>query len=333
MAAWAVGGPVLIRDLAFALGVDRDALRRELTRVSSTGSAVAPWVTLPGGRKAVTREAARPLVVSASPLLRRGSAVAAFVNLKGGVGKTTLLTHMAARAWQYGLSLCVVDLDPQASSTLALVGEPPENAPVFLDLWQAADEPLHASLMHVAPGLTLLPSSLDNTLLDGHLAHPSQQKRAVRGVCERLQARGADLILIDCPPTLGTAVISTLCAADEVLIPVCADAFSMKGLKLTTGELAAICETFALPGPRVRALFNRHDRRERLHQQALQDLAREHADVLMASVVRTTTHFSRALAERGSVFVNPSRSTAAQDVDAALRELLGLSAARAESSP
>jgi len=313
---WGLGTSVLFSDLAAALGASDSDLARRLGQ-----GAVH---RMPGGRIGVTRAIAGREIRLVSPVLRSGPKIVALVNLKGGVGKTTVLLQLASRAWQFGLSVCVLDLDPQASATLALAGELNDGGSVFLDLWHDPDGLLDSALLNISPGLQLVPSSLDNTLLDGQLAHPVQQKRAVRRVCERILSGGVDLVLVDCPPTLGTAVISALCAADEVIIPVGADAFARKGLQLTLGELEAICETFAKPKPRVRILFNRHDRRERLHDQALQALRRDHPQELMSTVMRTTSQYARALAERRSVFALPSRSPATKDVDSCLRELLGL---------
>jgi cellulose biosynthesis protein BcsQ len=108
-------------------------------------------------------------------------------------------------------------------------------------------------------------------------------------------------------------------------VPVCADAFSFKGLRLTLEEMAAIGDAFALPPPRVRVLFNRHDRRERLHGDALEQLRAEHGDILMRAVLRVSSHYARALAARQSVFSDPRQSVASLDLDLALRELLDLS--------
>lgn len=320
MTSFAPPSPVVpLSDLASLLGARPESLATRLRRHDRT-----LLETLRGGRLGIAREACGALLRDA--LARRGETLdpIAFINLKGGVGKTTLAVNLAARARQLGLRTCLIDLDPQASSTLALAGELADDTAVFIDVWQAPDQHLPQALHPVGPDLDLLPSSLDNTLLDGQLAHPAQQKKAVGSVCARLAALGYDLVLIDCPPALGTAVISTLCASRQLLIPVCADAFSLKGLRLTLEEMAAIGDTFAIPMPKARIVFNRHDRRERLHADTLHQLSERHGDALMQTSLRVSSHYARALAERRSVFDSPRSPVAAADVDGCLRELLGL---------
>lgn len=304
--------PLGLSELAHSLGVTPERLQAELGEV--------PLERLPGGRKAVPPSVAAQCLKSR--LAEAALGPVAFINLKGGVGKTTLAIHMAVRAAQWGLRTCVLDLDPQASATLALAGEPPDGTPVFLDVWQNPQQSLAAALWPICAGLDLLPSALDNTLLDAQLAHPSQQKRAVLGVCDALYAQGYDWVLIDCPPALGTAVISSLCAVRQVVVPVGADAFSHKGLRLTQGEMHDIAATFALPAPQLKVVFNRYDRRERLHAEALTRLQQDDRLSLLPNV-RVSSQYARALAAGRSVFA-PRQAVAAHDIDHCLRALLGV---------
>lgn len=312
----AVSPPVAVDELATLLGVPA----ADLAPTPNDPDAVR----LPGGRMALTRAGARARLLARLGGVATLTSPIGLANLKGGVGKTTVAANLAVRAARLGLNVCLLDLDPQASATLALAGEPPDGTPVFLDVWTQPDSALDGALMTIGEGLWLLPSALDNTLLDGQLGHPAQQKKAVAGVCEALARRGIELVLIDCPPALGTAVISSLCAMRQLVVPVCADAFSLKGLRLICEETAAIADTFALTPPRLRVLFNRHDRRERLHAEVLDGLRRQYPDALLASTLRVSSQYARALAARRSVFDKPRQPVAAADLDACLRELLGL---------
>ena len=269
----------------------------------------------------------RPEAVRAE-LSRRGVSydfgILAHINLKGGVGKTTSTITIATRAAQYGFRTCVLDLDSQASASMAFDALPEEDEPIFYDIWAKPADMLPGSLKKIDDHLWLLPSSLENGLLDASLTNPKHQKRAVRGVCEQLKHEGFDLVLIDCPPSLGTAVISSICAANVIVIPVAGDPFSFKGLDLTLGEIEAICETYSLPHPIVKVLFSRYDRREKLAAQTIEKLAGPYANYAVPVHIRVTTEFSKSLARGETVFVHARKSSAREDYDALVRHLLGI---------
>ncbi len=250
--------------------------------------------------------------------------VVAHINMRGGIGKTTSTITAATRACQYGFKTCILDLDPQGSSSLALDRMPGEEDPIFYDIWQDPAGMTLGSIKKIQDHLYILPSSLENALLDASLINPGSQKKAVRGVCQELMAHGFEAVLIDCPPSLGIAVISAICAADIVVIPVHSDAFSFKGLELTVQEIASICETFGLPGPLIRVLFTKYDRREKLAAEALNRLVDDYGDCVLPKVIRTSTDFSRALSRRETIFASWKKSAARDDYDSYVRHIFGL---------
>ncbi|MBI5814470.1 MAG: ParA family protein [Nitrospinae bacterium] len=246
------------------------------------------------------------------------------LNLRGGIGKTTVSINTATRAAQYGFKTCLLDMDSQGSASLAFDAIPEPGDPIFYDVWQKPDETVMNSLCELDENLYLLPSSLENGLLDSALTNPASQKNAVRGVCEVLRANGFDLIVMDCPPSLGAAVISSICAADTVVIPVAPDPFSIRGLELTLGEIMSITETFGLAPPSITALFNRFDKREKMSFDALETLRRVFGDHLSPVVIRTSTDYAKALARRETIFAGFSKSQAKEDYDMFIKSLLRL---------
>lgn len=249
--------------------------------------------------------------------------VIAHTTMRGGIGKTTSTISTAMRAAQYGFRTCVLDLDPQGSSSLALGAVPADDDPIFYDVWQKPEELLADALVPVGPHLSVLPSALENALLDSSLINPSAQKRAVKGVCERLRLLGFELVIVDCPPSLGIAVISAICAADTVVIPVAGDAFSLKGLELTLGEIRSICETFGLPHPALQTIFTRYDQRELVCRNALAGIRERHPE-LPLTVIRTSSEFSKALDAGGTIFSRYARNGARDDYDRYVRALLDI---------
>lgn len=245
-------------------------------------------------------------------------------NLRGGIGKTTAATTIASRAAQYGFRTCVVDLDAQASASLVFDQVAAGDEPIFYDVWQKPGEMVLPSLKKIGDSLHLLPSALENSLLDVSLLNPAAQKKAVRGVCDELERQGFDLVIVDCPPSLGAAVISTICAVDILVIPLWSDAFSFKGLDLTLQEVKSICDVFNRELPAVKLLYSRHDRREKLAAMALERLRTEYKADFLPTVIPTSTELTKALARRETIFASRRSSRARAAYDEVVRTLLGL---------
>lgn len=250
--------------------------------------------------------------------------VIAHMNLRGGVGKTVSSVSLAMRASQYGFHTSVLDLDPQGSSSLAFNRVPEEEDPIFYDILQNTSEMTQGSLKEIQEGLFILPSSLDNSLLDSVLINPSLQKNTVKSVCDELKRIEFDLVVIDCPPSLTGAVVSTVCAADVLVIPVGSDLFSFRGLELTLNEISSICKTFGIREPAVRVLFTKYDKRERISLDALLRLQKDYQNYLIPVVIRTSTDYSKALEKRETVFTTIRKGRAREDYDQYTRHILGL---------
>ncbi|QEP42242.1 ParA family protein [Ectothiorhodospiraceae bacterium BW-2] len=278
-------------------------------------------VSLPGNRRALSFEAVRRYLQQQGHTYR--SLVVAHVNLRGGVGKTTSSISLATRAVEYGYRTCLLDLDPQASASLAFNAEAGEGQPIFYDIWPQPAQ-IEAALVQIDPQLWLLPSSLDNTLLDSALQRPADQKQAVGALCRQLQQLGFDLIVIDAPPALNTAVISTICAVDLLVIPLAADSFSFRGVELTLQEVRSICDAFGVTLPKIQTLLVRYDGREVLNRQALERLQRDYRDYQLPVHIRTSTRLGRVLERRETIFAESRKDPARDDYDAYTRELLSI---------
>ena len=119
--------------------------------------------------------------------------VISHLNLRGGCSKTTATISLATRAKQYGHKVCILDLDSQASASLAFKIIADDTQAVFVDIF---DEPekIGEALIEIEPNLSILPSSLNNGLLDASMSgKPQTQKMAVSNVCQELKKLGFTL--------------------------------------------------------------------------------------------------------------------------------------------
>jgi chromosome partitioning protein len=168
--------------------------------------------------------------------------VIAVINQKGGVGKTTTVANLGAAVAARGRNVCLIDLDPQAHLTLHLglePGTPPHSAYDVM----IADVPLAQAAVQVAERLAVVPSVIDLAAAEMELVSRVGREQILR---DRLapQAGRHDLVLVDCPPSLGLLTLNALAAAHEVLIPLQPHFLALQGL----GKLL---ETVALVQRRI----------------------------------------------------------------------------------
>lgn len=275
---------------------------------------------LPGGKWGLSPEVVRKYM-SAKGVEYEFKTIA-YINLKGGTGKTTSTISTATRTAQYGYKTCILDMDAQANATLAFDMVPDEDAPIFCDIWQHPKDMVMGSIRSIEDYLYILPSSLENSLLDVNLINPGSQKRAVRGVCEVLKGNDFDLIMIDCPPSLGTAVISAICAADKIVIPVCCDDFSLKGLDFTLKEIESICDTFNLKQPDIHILLTQFDKRLSISANAIAKISSRYPKYFVPFPIRISSLYSKMLEKKKTVFALTGKCRAKTDYDRYVRFLL-----------
>jgi chromosome partitioning protein len=190
----------------------------------------------------LTAERATTASLAAPPLPR----IFVVANQKGGVGKTTTSVNLAAALALGGLSVLLVDLDPQGNATTALgVDHPPGTPGTYEVLMAGAALSDHVVDSPEAPNLKVLPATIDlagaEIELVSIVARENRLKRALRAY---LQDYHADYVFLDCPPSLGLLTLNALVAANEILVPIQCEYYALEGvtqlmrtIDLVKGEL------------------------------------------------------------------------------------------------
>jgi len=154
----------------------------------------------------------------------------AIMNQKGGVGKTTTSVNLAAGLARQGQRVCLIDLDPQAHSSIHLgieaAGSPDTIYQVF-----AGGRTFDQVRQLAKENLWLAPSDLDLAATELELVDAAGREFVLKAALEKADAASQfDYIVMDCPPSLSVLTINALCAADEVIIPLQPHFFALQGL-------------------------------------------------------------------------------------------------------
>ncbi|MBN9611767.1 MAG: chromosome partitioning ATPase [Actinobacteria bacterium 69-20] len=174
------------------------------------------------------RPVAEPEVLSAHGPAR----VIAMCNQKGGVGKTTSTINLGAALAEYGRRVLLVDLDPQGALSAGL-GVPAHE--LDRTIYNLMLEPSTAVTDVLVPtrleGVDLLPANIDLSAAEVQLINEVGREQTLARALRPLLPL-YDYVLIDCQPSLGLLTVNALACSHEVLMPLAAEFFSLRGVAL-----------------------------------------------------------------------------------------------------
>ncbi len=207
----------------------------------------------------------------------------AIANQKGGCGKTTTAINLAAALSRSGWKTLLVDLDPQAHASLGLNFENRDSIYNVISKLTPRRMDINDIIRPSGDGFDLIPSNVLVGTLEQELTDEIGRELKLTEAMARIR-EPYDVVLIDCPPSLGFLTINAIRAANEVIIPVETSRFSMQGVDHLMDIVSLIQDRLHHP-VRHRILITMFDSRLRHSFSMLSQIREKFSEVLFDTII------------------------------------------------
>ncbi|MEO6487770.1 MAG: ParA family protein, partial [Thermoanaerobaculia bacterium] len=242
-------------------------------------------------------------------------------NQKGGVGKTTTTINLAAAVSQKGFRTLLIDLDPQANSTMSYL-DPRSVTRSMYDVLVSEELAFKDVIVPTSvPNLSVAPSRISLAKLEskliGEMDGPFRLKDKIKDTIGDY-----DYIFIDTPPTLGMITVNAMVASSHVLVPIQSSYFALEG---TDDLLETIEKIKARPNPNLQLIgvvITMHDKRTTLAKDIHDQIGQVFGDRLFNTVITKSIRLEESPAYKESIFTFAPKSSGALEYYSLSEELL-----------
>lgn len=248
--------------------------------------------------------------------------IIAVTNQKGGVGKTTTSINISAALALMGKKVLLVDMDPQAHSTISLVGDPSSYEKSLFDVLMNKSSDIEEIISRSSiPGLHVTVTRISMAKLEpsliGELDGHYRLKDALAAVKHKY-----NYIIIDTPPTLGLITLNALVAASYVIIPIQSSYLCLEG---TDDLLETIDKVRRIANPSLKimgVLITLHDKRTNLARDVVERITQVFGDRVFQNSISKSVKLEESPAYKESIFTYAPDSIGAEQYRKVAEEII-----------
>ena len=248
--------------------------------------------------------------------------ILAIANQKGGVGKTTTAFNLASALALIGKNTLLVDIDPQAHSTVSLINNSSQYDKSIYDVLVDSEVKIRDIIVKTSvPGLEIAISKIAMAKLEPVLLGEIDGHFRLRDVIVPIKKR-YEFIIIDTPPTLGLITLNALVAATHILIPIQSSYLSLEG---TDDLLETVIKIRKNVNPNLQVLgvlITLHDRRTNIARDAVERIKRVFGKKVFRTMISKSVKLEESPAYRESIFTYAPDSVGAMQYKKLAQEVI-----------
>ncbi|MFM5913462.1 ParA family protein [Chakrabartia godavariana] len=244
-------------------------------------------------------------------------------NQKGGVGKTTTAINLATAMSAIGWRVLLVDLDPQGNASTGLGVGQGQRTNSSYDVLMGAASIADAVIQTKVPRLDLVAATVDLSGAEIELVEVEHRAQRLKNALDSVPEGRWDVVLIDCPPSLGLLTINALVAAQSLLVPLQCEFFALEGLSQLLQTFERIRGKFNPALTILGVVLTMYDRRNRLTEQVSEDVRACLGHAVFDTVIPRNVRLSEAPSHGLPALIYDHRCAGSEAYMALAREVIG----------